>query len=182
MGFFKKIGRGIKKVTKKISFNNAIKLASSFDPTGISRGVIDSVEAKKAEKQAIEEQNKAQAEYDRQVAENNKAAAEQQRILIQKAMDKAEYNKQIQSMNTQAVGGKLGVVLGSIGGQIGQSAMQTASENINQDLQKGLAKAGANIANNTLNEWLKIHWWKLLIGVVALGFGLRLIIGGGKRR
>ncbi|GIZ08486.1 hypothetical protein [Flavobacterium sp. UMI-01] len=182
MGFFKKIGAGIKKVSKKISFNNAIKLASSFDPTGISRGLIDSVEAKKAEKKAIEEQNRAQAEYDKQIAENNAIEAEKQKQLIREAMDKAEYSRQVQALNTQAVGGKIGLAIGSIGGQITQNVVETATENINKDLQTGLAKAGANIANQTFNEWLKIHWWKVLLAVLGLGLVLRLMLRGDKRR
>lgn len=181
MGFFKNIGKAIKKVTKKISFNNIIKLGSSLDPTGISRGIIDSVEAKKAEKKALQEQKAAQLEYDKQVAANNLAEAEKQKQLMEQAAANAEMQRQVTAANTQAVGGKIGLVGGSLVGQIGASALQSGIQQIDQNLQTGLAKAGANIANQTITEWLKIHWWKLLIGVVVLGLGLRFLIGGKRR-
>ena len=88
----------------------------------------------------------------------------------------------IVASNTQAVGAKVGLVAGTIGGKIGASALETATQQIDKDLQTGLAKAGANIANQTMNEWLKLHWWKILIAVVALGIGLKFLIGGGKQR
>lgn len=181
MGFFKNIGKAIKKVTKKISFNNVIKLASNFDPTGISGGAIAAVEAKKDEKKALEAQKKAQLEYDKQVAADNQALAKQQLEIMQKASQEAEYQRQIVASNTQAIGGKVGIIAGSITGQIGQAALQSASQQVNQDLQTGIARAGATMANSTLNEWLKMHWWKLLIGLVALGFGLRFLLGGSRR-
>jgi len=48
MGFFKKIGQSIKKASKQISFKNAVRIAGSFDPTGIVSGISAAHEAKKA--------------------------------------------------------------------------------------------------------------------------------------
>lgn len=181
MGFFKNIGKTIKKATKQISLKNVVKIASSFDPSGIAGGVVASIQAKKDEKKALAEQQKAQLEYDKQVAANNAAEAEKQRQIMEQASQNAEYQRMIVASNTQAIGGKIGVIAGSIGGDIGKAAIQSATDNINADLKTGLAKAGATMANQTMNEWLKMHWWKVLIGVVAIGFGLRMLIGGSRR-
>lgn len=48
MGFFKKIGKTIKKATKQISLKNAIKIGGMFDPTGLVSGIQDAHYAKKA--------------------------------------------------------------------------------------------------------------------------------------
>lgn len=181
MSFLKKIGKGIKTASKQISFKNLVKIASKFDPSGIVGGIQDAHIAKQEEKKALAQQKAAEMEYQKQLAANNTAEAERQRLLAIDAQEKAEYNRQIQSVNTQAVGGKIGVVAGSIGGNVSKIALQTATENINQDLKEGVAKAGANMANTTLNEWFKIHWWKVLLGVVAVGFGIRFFLGGSRR-
>ena len=181
MGFFKNIGKTIKKASKQITLKKVIGLASSLDPTGISGGVFASIEAKKEEKRALEQQRQAQLEYDKQIALQNEQEAERQKQLMEIAQQNAEKQRMLIATNTQAVGGKIGIVAGSIGGQITQSALQTANEQINQDLQTGLAKAGASMGNKTLNEWLKVHWWKLLLLLIALGFGLRWLIGGKRR-
>lgn len=182
MGFFKNIGKSIKKVTKKISFKNVVKLAGSFDPTGIVSGIQASHEAKKAEKQALAEQKAAELEYQKQLDAQNIAEAEKQRQLMEQAKQQAEYQRMVVATNTQAVGGKVGLVAGSIAGQIGNSALQTGIQQIDQNLQTGLAQAGANIANQSMTEWLKMHWWKLVLGVVIVGLALRFLIGGKQRR
>lgn len=181
MGFFKNIGKAIKKVTKKISFNNIIKVASSLDPTGISRGVIDSVEAKKAEKKALEEQKKAELEYQKQLEAQNAAEAEKQRQAMEQAKITAEQQRQIVAMNTQAIGGKVGILGGSIVGQIGSSAAQAGYEQINQNLKEGVANVGADMANMTLSAWFKKNWLIVVVGVLGVGIALRFLIGGQRR-
>lgn len=182
MGFFKNIGKSIKKVTKQISLKNVVKIASSFDPTGISGGVVASIEAKKEEKKALEEQAKAQAEYDKQILLQNEAEAKKQLEAVELARQQAEYQRMIVASNTQAVGQKVGLVAGTIGGKITEAAFVTATQQVDQNLQTGIAKAGATLANNTFNEWLKLHWWKVLLAVIALGLGLRYLIGGNQKR
>lgn len=181
MGFIKNIGKAIKKATKKISFKNLVKVAGSFDPTGIVSGIQASHEAKKEEKKALAEQKAAQLEYDKQVLANNESEAKKQLELMELAQQNAEYQRMVIASNTQAIGGKVGLVGGSIVGQIGSATMQAGIQSIDQNLQKGLAQAGANMANQTITEWLKIHWWKLLLGVVVVGIGLRFLIGGKRR-
>lgn len=72
MGFFKKIGGFVKKATKQISFKNLVKVAGSFDPTGL----VGAMQNAHYEKKAIAEQSKAQAEYDAQVAQQAQAQAQ----------------------------------------------------------------------------------------------------------
>lgn len=182
MGFFKKIGKAIKKVTKKISFKNIVKLGASLDPTGIVGGIQASHEAKKEEKRALAEQKAAELEYQKQLEAQNAAEAEKQRQIMEQAKQQAEYQRMVVATNTQAVGGKVGLVAGSIAGQIGNSALQSGLQQIDQNLQTGLAQAGANIANQSMTEWLKMHWWKLVLGVVIVGLALRFLIGGKQRR
>jgi len=69
MGFFKNIGNFIKKNTKFISLQNAIKVAGSFDPTGLVSGINGAVQA---DKQAREDAS-AQAQADAQQAQANLA-------------------------------------------------------------------------------------------------------------
>ncbi|GEL11815.1 hypothetical protein SAMN05192550_2809 [Flavobacterium glycines] len=181
MGFFKNIGNTIKKATKQISFKNIVKLGASLDPTGIAGGVVASIQAKKEEKKALAEQKKAEAEYQKQLELQNQAEAKKQLELMEQAKQNAEYQRMVIASNTQAVGGKIGIVAGSIGGQITKEALAQAGQQVNADLQTGLAKAGATMANQTMNEWLKMHWWKVLLAVVGIGFGLRMLLGGSRR-
>jgi flagellar biosynthesis/type III secretory pathway protein FliH len=168
MGFFKNIGKSIKKATKQISFKNVVKIASSLDPTGIAGGIVGSIEAKKEEKKALQQQEQAQREYDAAVLAQNKAEAETQAQNMEIARKNAEYQRMLVASNTQAVGGKVGLVAGSVVGQIGVSAVNAGMQQINSDFQTGVAKAGANLANNTMNEWLKMHWWKVALAVISL--------------
>lgn len=66
MGFFKKIGQGIKRATKQISFHNAVKLASVAVP-GIGGSII-------AQLQEAHDAKKAQNEAEAQQALDNAAA------------------------------------------------------------------------------------------------------------
>lgn len=182
MGFFKKIGKAIKKVTKQVSLKNVVKIASSFDPTGISRGVIDSIQAKKDEKKALQEQQAAQLEYDKQVAAANEAEAQRQKEIMEKASKEAEYQRQLLATSKQAVGGKIGIVAGTIAGGIANQALQTASEQVDKDFKTGVAKAGASMADSTINEWLKVNWWKVLLVVIGLGLGIKMLVGGKPQR
>lgn len=71
MGFFKKIGKAIKKgfkgvgkfVKKNVSFKNFVKLGGMIDPTGIVGGLQEAHYAKKAEKEALAQQQAEEAAY-----------------------------------------------------------------------------------------------------------------------
>lgn len=182
MGFFKNVGKTIKKATKQISLKNVIKLGSSLDPTGIARGVVDSVQAKKDEKKALAEQQKAEQDYQKAVEQNNQFEALKQKQLMEIAKQEAQVQRVIVATNNQAVGGKIGVVAGSIAGDISRQAIQTASQQIDQNLQLGVAQAGANLATLTFNEWLKINWWKVLAGIIGVVVLLKMFMSDNKRR
>lgn len=68
MGFFKKIGKAIKKGVKQISFKNLVKVGSMVDPTGIVGGLQDAHYAKKEAKAMEQANNQAMAEYYNQQA------------------------------------------------------------------------------------------------------------------
>jgi hypothetical protein len=51
MGFFKNIGKAIKKGAKQISFKNLVKVAGGLDPSGIISGIQDAHYLKKAGKE-----------------------------------------------------------------------------------------------------------------------------------
>lgn len=70
MGFFKNIGKAIKKGVKQISFKNAVKVVSSLDPSGIIGGIS---QAHELEKQAKAEAN-AQKAYEAQILAQEAAA------------------------------------------------------------------------------------------------------------
>lgn len=192
MGFFKNVGKSIKKAAtkvktvvktaaKQVSLKNAVKIVSSVDPTGIVGGIAATVQAKKDEKAYLAEQAKAQAEYDRQIAENNAIEAENARVLAAEAKKQAEYQRMLVATNGQMVGGKVGVMAGSVAGVIGKEAFNGAMQSIDANFQQGLANAGASLGNQTLNVWFKQYWWKLLLGLIVVGVGLRFLIGGRKR-
>lgn len=66
MGFFKKIGAGIKKASKQISFKNLVKIGASFDPSGIVGGIQQAHQAKKdgkAEEAILLQQAEAEKVY-----------------------------------------------------------------------------------------------------------------------
>lgn len=75
MGFFKNIGKGIKKGLKQVSFKNLVKVGSMVDPTGLVGGMQEAHYAKK-EAQAQEAQGNAQmADYYNQQAQVKSAQA-----------------------------------------------------------------------------------------------------------
>lgn len=67
MGFFKNLGKTIKKASKQISFKNVVKIASGFDPTGIIGGMVAADEAKK--QQRAEEAQALQQEASAKVSQ-----------------------------------------------------------------------------------------------------------------
>lgn len=182
MGFFKNVGKTIKKASKQISLKNVIKLGSSLDPTGIAGSVIGSIQAKKDEKKALKEQQKAEQDYQKAIEQNNQFEAIKQKELMEVAKQEAQVQRVIVATNNSAVGGKIGVVAGSIAGDISRQAIQTASQQIDQNLQLGVAQAGANLATLTFNEWLKINWWKVLAGIIGLAVLFKMFMSDNKRR
>lgn len=75
MGFFKKIGKVVKKGLKQVSFKNLVKVGASFDPTGIVGNLQGAHEAKKEAKAYEAQQKRAEAEYMNQLADQQATQA-----------------------------------------------------------------------------------------------------------
>lgn len=71
MGFFKNVGKFVKKATKQVSFKNLVKVAGKFDPTGIVSGMQASHEANKQERAQAQADAKALAEYNATLQREN---------------------------------------------------------------------------------------------------------------
>lgn len=147
MGFFKNIGKTIKKATKQISFKNAVKLAGNVASSlpgigGIAGSAILSAQdahyAKKAQAQA---DNDAQAQ----------AATE-------------AYN------NAQ---GKLNDAVGSIGQSIGGQAVSNAWGGVNQGIKTGASNVGADVMQGSIMTWLKKRWYMVLGALILIFFVIR---------
>nr|WP_294931296.1 hypothetical protein [uncultured Flavobacterium sp.] len=153
MGFFKKIGKAIKKGAKQISLKNVVKIGTpllSMVPVvgGLAQNVVSGLseahEAKKAEKAAIEAGNQAQAEYYAQVAQQQ----------------------------AQLAGANVGQVAGS--------TLKTFSKGVTDELilqasdstKQTLGTVASTVADYGINAWFKKHWSHLLIGAGVICGGL----------
>lgn len=140
MGFFKNIGKTVKKATKQISFKNVVKLAGTAANAipgvgGLVSGAIQNAQAahqaKKEEQRAIDVQNNAEAEYQAQQAQ--------------------EYAKQA-SVNVAGV-------TKTIAGQMVTAGWQGA----NAGVKSGASNVTAEIMQGGIKTWLKKYWYVLLI-------------------
>lgn len=148
MGFFKNIGKAIK---KNVSFKNLVKIATPVMGAipivggavqSVSQNLQDAHEAKKAAKNA-------QSEYDRQVAEQ----------LAQQKANEAYLTA------GQTVG-----AVANAGGQIFAKAVtEGAYAGLGTGAQQGLGTVGAEIADSTISAWFKKHWKHILIGLSVIG-------------
>jgi hypothetical protein len=148
MGFFKNIGKTIKKASKQISFKNAVKLAGSAVSSlpgigGIAGSAILSAQdahyAKKAQAQA---DNEAQAQ----------AANE--------AYNNAQTNLN-DSVNT-------------IGQSIGGQAITNAWYGVNQGVKTGASNVGADVMQGSIMAWLKKRWYMVAGLLVAIFVVIKL--------
>nr|WP_294781359.1 hypothetical protein [uncultured Flavobacterium sp.] len=148
MGFFKSIGKAIK---KNVSFKNLVKVATPLMGAipfaggalqQISTNAQEAHEAKKA-------QQNAQNDYDRQVAEQQQQLAQQQM-----------YN----------TAGQLVGSVAQAGTQIFSKAVtEGAYAGLGTGAQQGLGTIGAEVADSTIQAWFKKHWKHILIGLSVIG-------------
>jgi|GEM_PF-2129114 len=159
MGFFKKIGKAIK---KNVSFKNLVKLGtpllSAIPIAGgfaqnIVGGLSEAHEAKKLQKQAE--------------AAGNAQLAQQ-------------YAEQVK-LSTQASGGQMGSIVGTVAGQFGKSVLEGSYESLGNGVKSGVANVGADVANLTITAWFKKHWWKVGAGLGVLAGVIFFATRGGKR-
>lgn len=148
MGFFKSIGKAIK---KNVSFKNLVKVATPImGAIPFVGGTVQNIsEGLQAQHQAKKDAQNAQNEYDRQVAEQQAQLAQQQ--VYQSA--------------GQAVG-----AVANAGGQIFAKAVtEGAYAGLGTGAQQGIGTVGAEIADSTITAWFKKHWKHILIGLSVIG-------------
>lgn len=147
MGFFKNIGKSIKKASKQISFKNFVKIAGKFDPTGIVGGIQDAHYAKK-------EAREAQKQND---------------LINQQNLEALALQKQ------QEVGNKFGNYANTIAGNLVEATVNGAYYGIDKGYKQGVANAGSDLATMTANTWFEKNQTKVLLGLVSI-VGLILIL------
>ncbi|MBB4803904.1 hypothetical protein HNP37_003984 [Flavobacterium nitrogenifigens] len=148
MGFFKNIGKAIK---KNVSFKNLVKVATPImGAIPIVGGTVQNISQKLQDAhEAKKEAQNAQNEYDRQVAEANAEALRLQAL--------------------QTAGQTVGAVAGA-GTQIFSKAVtEGAYAGLGAGTQQGLGTVGAEIADSTISAWFKKHWKHILIGLSVIG-------------
>ncbi|SHL40210.1 hypothetical protein [Flavobacterium chilense] len=148
MGFFKSIGKAIK---KNVSFKNLVKVATPvLGMVPFAGGALQSIsESAQASHEAKKQAENAQNEYDRQVLEQQAQALQQQAY--------------------QTTGKMVGAIAGA-GGQIfTQAVTEGAYAGISTGAKNGLGIAGAEIADSTIVAWFKKHWKHILIGLSVVG-------------
>lgn len=144
MGFFKKIGKAIK---KNVSFKNLVKVATPImgaipfvggTVQNISEGLQASHEAKK------------QAQRDNDAYAQAMAEQQQQQVL-------------------SYAGKQVGAIANAGAQNFFQGVTEGAYNGTSNGVKQGLGTVGADIADSTIMAWLKKHWKHLLIGVGVIG-------------
>lgn len=148
MGFFKSIGKAIK---KNVSFKNLVKVATPImGAIPFAGGALQSIsENAQASHQAKKDAKNAQNEYDRQVAEQQAQLAQQ---------------------NAYQTAGQLVGSVAQAGTQIFSKAVtEGAYAGLGTGSQQGLGTIGAEVADSTIKAWFKKHWKHILIGLSVIG-------------
>ena len=148
MGFFKSIGKAIK---KNVSFKNLVKVATPIlGAVPFVGGTLQNVsEGLQASHQAKKDAQNAQNEYDRQVAE------QQAQLLQQQAY--------------QTAGQAVGAVANAGTNLFAKSITEGAYAGLSTGTQQGLGIVGAEVADSTIKAWFKKHWKHILIGLSVIG-------------
>lgn len=145
MGFFKNIGKAIK---KNVNLKGVLKIATPIAgmipyvggmAQNLLQGVQDKAAAKKAEKEA-------QNEYDRQVAQQQQQMAQNQ---VNQNLGQMAY---IASSSTMDV--------------LGNAIVKGANDGLSNGFTKGSGEIGATVVTSTLKVWFQRNW-KIVAGSVA---------------
>lgn len=161
MGFFKKIGAGIKKASKQISFKNLVKVGGMVDPTGIVSGM-------------------QSAHYDNKEAKNLERYAQQAR----------EQENQMLADQYQAQSAYQSKLANDKATQAGASAMQyVAGTKLGTSFLNGaVSGAGGAVIDSSIGGFFKLHKTKILIGGGVAFVGVLLLVfknkifGSGKKK
>lgn len=148
MGFFKNIGKAIK---KNVSFKNLVKIATP---------VMGAIPFVGGTLQNVSEglQASHQAKKDAKAIEN-----EQERL-------QAEANAEAMKQATLSYAGQsIGAIAGSAGQLVAKSAIEGAYAGTSTGVKAGLGTIGAEVADSSISAWFKKHLNHILIAGSALG-------------
>ncbi|OXA95985.1 hypothetical protein B0A75_18135 [Flavobacterium oncorhynchi] len=148
MGFFKNIGKAIK---KNVSFKNLVKIATPImGAIPIVGGAVQNVSQKLQDAhQAKKDAQNAQNEYDRQVAEANALALQQQAY--------------------QTAGQTIGAGVNAGASMFAKGVTEGMYAGASTGVKEGLGTVGAEVADSTIKAWFKKHWKHILIGLSIIG-------------
>lgn len=148
MGFFKNIGKGIK---KNVSFKNLVKVATPImGAIPIVGGTVQNISQKLQDaNQAKKDAQNAQNEYDRQVAEAREA--------------------ELKAQAYATAGNTVGAVVNSGAQLFAKGVTEGAYAGLSTGAQQGLGTVGAEVADRTIAAWFKKHWKHILIGLGVIG-------------
>jgi hypothetical protein len=176
MGFFKKIGAAVKKGVKQISLKNIVKVGTpllSMIPIvgGLAENVVGGLSAAHQAKKDAKAMEQAQAQAEAE-------AVQQQAIALQQAGQQAQAQAVQQKANAltskannlaMEAGAMVGQQAGSIFNAFSKGVVNEGIAQAGQGFQQTSGIVGATVLNNTLTEWLKMHWMKLALGLGVLG-------------
>lgn len=148
MGFFKNIGKAIK---KNVSFKNLVKIATPImGAIPFVGGTVQNIsEGLQASHQAKKDAQNAQNEYDRQVAEANAEALRQQTLAY--------------------AGQQVGAIAGAGASMFSKGITEGAYNGASAGVKAGLGTVGAEVADSTIKAWFTKHWKHILIGLSVIG-------------
>lgn len=148
MGFFKNIGKAIK---KNVSFKNLVKVATPImgaipfvggTVQNISEGLQASHEAKKQARAIDDENARLQAEYDAE---------------------------QLKQQTLQYAGQNLGAIANSGLQIVSKGVVEGAYNGASTGVKQGLGTVGAEVADSTIKAWFQKHWKHILIALSVVG-------------
>ena len=144
MGFFKNIGKAIK---KNVSFKNLVKVATPIMGAiplvgGTLQNVSEGLQASHEAKKQAQAQNDAQAAYDAE---------------------------QLKQQTLTYAGQQIGAVAGAGASMFAKGITEGAYNGASQGIKDGLGTVGAEVADSTISAWFKKHWKHILIGLSVVG-------------
>ncbi len=144
MGFFKKIGKAIK---KNVSFKNLVKVATPVMGAipfvgGTLQNVSEGLQASHEAKKQAQRDNDANALA---------AAEQQQQQIIAYAAKNA------------------GAIANAGADMFGKAVVEGAYDGLSNGAKKGLGTASASIADEGIKAWFQKHWKHILIALSVVG-------------
>ncbi|KRD10499.1 hypothetical protein ASE21_12435 [Flavobacterium sp. Root901] len=151
MGFFKKIGKAIK---KNVSFKNLVKIGTPLlGAVPFAGGALQSIaENGQAAHQAKKDAQALKAQGDYQAAQDAEMRAQALQVQI-----------------GTVAGSALGAVVQSGGQMFAKGVTEGAYNGLSDGVKQGLGTAGAGVVDSTITAWFKLHWKHILIALTVVG-------------